>query len=355
MKTLKVLVAVSACIVCNAPVRAQVQRPANAREAVERALPAIEVALQGFNVGKPTSKPFPNCVSCHHEAMGLTTLAFVRRHGFEVDEELERDDVRAVREFFDTLSGFLSEAETAGPKVTQREGPIGDIVPGAGYLLGALIDEGQPSTPAIDAAVRTILNTQQPDGRWSFKMARAPLQSSEFTTTAMALRALQHYAPKNRPDEVARSLEKARAWLRGNQPVTADDLAFQLLGLRWAGESENEVFRLCGPMLADQRDDGGWAQLPEANSPTDAYATGVALFALNQAAGVDDAHPAYRRGVAFLLATQADDGTWHVKKRAPKVQRYFNAGFPYGEDQYISLPGTCWATMALAIASHADQ
>jgi hypothetical protein len=355
MRPLNVLIAVTACFAYAAPARAQAPRPGGAREAVERALPSIEAALHGFNASKPTSKTFPTCVSCHHEAMGLATLALVRRRGFEVDQDLERDDVRAVREFFDTLSGFLAEAEAAGPDVIHKDGPVGDIASGAGYLLWALIDQGQPGTPAIEAAVRALLKTQQVDGRWSFKMPRVPLQSSDFTTTAMALRVLLRYAPEGRAEEVARSVREARAWLHANRPVTADDLTFQLLGLRWAGESEAEVFRLCGPLLAAQRDDGGWAQLPAPHSPTDAYATGMALFALNQAAGIDVAHPAYRRGVAFLIGTQAEDGTWHVKKRARAVQRYFDADFPYGVDQYISLPGTCWATMALALAATSNR
>jgi len=62
------------------------------------------------------------------------------------------------------------------------------------------------------------------------------------------------------------------------------------------------------------------------------------------------ADPAYRRGVAFLLGTQAEDGTWFVRKWAHGYNTYFDAGFPYGKSQYISLAGTCWAAMALSLA-----
>jgi hypothetical protein len=46
-------------------------------------------------------------------------------------------------------------------------------------------------------------------------------------------------------------------------------------------------------------------------------------------------------GIAFLLRTQAEDRTWHVKSRAMKIQPYF--------DQWISQSGTAWAAMALAV------
>ena len=60
---------------------------------------------------------------------------------------------------------------------------------------------------------------------------------------------------------------------------------------------------------------------------------------------------AYERGVQFLLKTQQEDGSWYVRTRALGFQPYFDAGVPYGFDQWISAAGTSWATMALATAS----
>jgi hypothetical protein len=57
--------------------------------------------------------------------------------------------------------------------------------------------------------------------------------------------------------------------------------------------------------------------------------------------------PAFRRGIEFLLALQAADGTWHVKSHARPIQKYFETGFPYRTDQFISYAATCWATLAL--------
>jgi len=57
--------------------------------------------------------------------------------------------------------------------------------------------------------------------------------------------------------------------------------------------------------------------------------------------------PAFRKGIEFLLSTQARDGSWHVKSRALPIQKYFETGFPYGKDQFISYVATCWATLAL--------
>jgi squalene cyclase len=97
-------------------------------------------------------------------------------------------------------------------------------------------------------------------------------------------------------------------------------------------------------MLALQRPDGGWAQTPYLKS--DAYATGVALWALKES-GIAATDAAYKKGVAYLLSTQAEDGSWYVASRAPKFQPYFDGGFPYGHDEWISMWATGYATAAL--------
>ena len=98
-----------------------------------------------------------------------------------------------------------------------------------------------------------------------------------------------------------------------------------------------------------QHGDGGWSQLPTLAS--DAYATGQALYALTVAGTIAPTDPRYRKGIDFLLRTQAADGTWHVQSRSIWLQPYFESGFPYGRDQFISVAGTAWASMALSTAA----
>ena len=102
-------------------------------------------------------------------------------------------------------------------------------------------------------------------------------------------------------------------------------------------------------LAALQRADGGWSQLPAL--ATDAYATGEAVFALGSAGRMTVGDPVFRKGVDYLLRTQASDGSWHVKSRSIWLQPYLDSGFPYGQDQFISTAGTAWATMALTLAA----
>jgi hypothetical protein len=101
-------------------------------------------------------------------------------------------------------------------------------------------------------------------------------------------------------------------------------------------------------LLDVQRSDGGWSDLASMDST--AYATGKALFALHTA-GLPATDAAYQRGVQYLMATQMQDGSWHVRTRAAGFQPYFDNGFPHDVDQWISASATSWATLALAVAA----
>jgi squalene cyclase len=85
--------------------------------------------------------------------------------------------------------------------------------------------------------------------------------------------------------------------------------------------------------------------------PSDAYETGLSLWALasTNTAAVDTL--AYRRGVDYLMRTQEKDGSWHVRSRAFGFQPYFESGFPHGHDQWISMAATAWSAMALMPAA----
>jgi hypothetical protein len=89
--------------------------------------------------------------------------------------------------------------------------------------------------------------------------------------------------------------------------------------------------------------------------PSDAYATGEALYALSTAAHMAVSNSVYQKGIGYLLRTQAPDGSWHVETRAIWLQPYFESGFPYGRDQFISAAGSAWAVMALAPAAQPQR
>jgi N-acyl-D-amino-acid deacylase len=122
-----------------------------------------------------------------------------------------------------------------------------------------------------------------------------------------------------------------------------------LLGLTWARADAAQRRRRARELWNEQRPDGGWSQL---NSlPSDAYATGEVLYALAESGMAGGHRFEYERGVQFLMRTQQPDGSWHVASRAVRFQQHFEAGFPYGKDQFLSATATSWAAMALMLST----
>jgi hypothetical protein len=49
-----------------------------------------------------------------------------------------------------------------------------------------------------------------------------------------------------------------------------------------------------------------------------------------------------------LVSTQDKTGAWHIRTRALSFQPYFETGFPYEHDQWISQQATAYAAIAIA-------
>lgn len=302
----------------------------SARAAVERSLPLLQ---QNDAIFLRKS----GCVSCHNDTLTDVAMAEARKSGIRVDEQESQQKLKTIGTYLHTWR----------ERALQNVGIPGDADT-VGYILLGLAAQHYPSDTATDAMAFFLKRLQLPDGHWRRLANRPPLESSDVEVTAVAMRAIQVYAPKAKRAVFDQAVQRAAEWLAQAQPQCNEDRVFQLLGLAWAGKKQG-IPKATAALLAEQRPDGGWAQIPTLGS--DAYATGQALVALQQSGAIGAADPACQRGLRFLLNTQAEDGSWYVKRRAIPLQPYFESGFPYGRDQFISAAGSNWATTALAMAA----
>ena len=312
--------------------------PAVIDRAVSRAVPLLQASADAWYEKR-------SCSSCHHQALGLMTTAVLQERGFETDAArvggLRDRIIRVPRNWLEHfVTGEVSINET-----------IGQSYRAIGYAAG-----GGAASPATDAMLHLLAGRQHENGRWSSYSHRPPHEDSEVTATALTIRAISLFkSHTGRQRELEGRLARARTWLERAAPASTEDQSMQLLGLGWAGAAPESMADQRRALLLQQRPDGGWAQIPTRAS--DAYATGQALVALNQAAGLPPTDAAYRRGVAFLLRTQLADGSWLVTTRRTFRQglEYFESGFPHGKHQFISYAGSAWAVMALALTRGDDQ
>ncbi len=278
------------------------------------------------------------CSSCHHQSLPQMAFGIARTRGLEIDEPLVEKQV----------DGAISQLKSAAAEALQNRDRIPDPPIAISYALLGFDASGHPPDEVTAAMAEVVSAWQDDSGRFhSLPPIRPPLESSDVTATALSLRAIQRYGSQQR-ERVTRAVD----WLRAAKPRTTEDHAMQLLGLAWGQARPHDIRKSTAPLLALQRQDGGWAQLPTLE--TDAYATGQALVAL-QTSGYAVSSSQYQRGVAFLLRTQFPDGSWLVRTRTFPVQMPKDSGFPHGMHQWISAAGTSWATMAILLALPMQQ
>jgi hypothetical protein len=301
------------------------------RDAVTRSVPLLQHADTQF-LAKA------GCVSCHNNTLTAMTVAAARTKKIAVDEQVAQTQLKTIGEYIHSWRD----------RVLQGIGIPGDADT-MSYILLGLAAEKYPADAATDAMARFLLRQQRADGHWDLLAHRPPIESTPVQVTAMSMRALQLYAPAALRAQYEPAIRRAGEWLARAQPRANEERAFRLLGLYWSRADSRIIRAAAKDVLAQQRADGGWSQLPTLES--DAYATGQSLFALAESGTVLPKDRAFNRGVSFLVNTQLADGSWFVKSRALPIQPHFESGFPYGKDQFISAAATNWAALALTHAA----
>jgi ankyrin repeat protein len=277
-----------------------------------------------------------SCISCHHNGLPAMAAAAAKRKGIVVNEALDRKNLDDQLTFFKRNTARVMSGDPA----------VGGEALTVGYTQLGLAAAGHPPDTITATMTHWLMARQMPDGSWLGNgLNRPPLEYSIISHTAMAAGGLVAYPLPGRKKDVAESLRLARQWLLTAEPHSAEEHGMRLMGLVWTAAPKPRIAEAVKAIRDRQEASGGWSQF--ARTDPDAYATGLSLYALH-IAGVPATDAAYRKGVAFLLGSQYQDGAWLVRTHSFPVQRYFESGFPFGRHQWISAAGTSWAALAIA-------
>ncbi len=296
-----------------------------------KAVPLLEAGARG------SLEKRKNCFTCHNQALPVIALATARERGLPVDEaNLQRQLKFTAGHLARNRSNYLLGKGQGGQALT------------AGMALLTLEFGGRKPDATTAAVAEYLLRWQSNLEYWKPQSIRPPSEASLFTMNFAALRGLKTFGTPEQQERIAQRTAQVRAWMLKTPAKDTEDRAFRLLALHVAGAAPAELLSGRQDLLKTQRADGGWGQLPDLAA--DAYATATVLVALHQAGSLAPTEAAYERGLAWLLAAQQTDGSWHVKTRSTPIQAYYESGFPHGEDQFISITASAWATTALALA-----
>jgi Squalene-hopene cyclase C-terminal domain len=303
--------------------------PESVRGAVSKILTLMQKSAAEYTVHR-------KCFSCHHQAIPVLAFTTAQARGFDIDvKELQRQ-LKFTADFLGkNRDDYLKGKGQGGQADT------------AGYALVTLDAGGWKADDTTAAVVEYLLQRNKDRDHWLPVSQRPPTEASPFTTTYVALHALMKYTTDDKQKALKARVDAARKWLAKTDAKDTEERVFRLRALKLVDAEAEMVESAVKDLAKTQRGDGGWSQTDKLDS--DAYATGTALAALHQAGGLATADDAYQRGIKFLLKTQLDDGSWHIKSRSKPFQSYFETGFPHEKDQFISSAATAWATIALTL------
>jgi len=299
------------------------------RKAIEKSIPLLEAGTKG------SIEKRARCFTCHNQAFPIIALTTARERGFEIDEANLKRQVKFTADFLKKNKSRYLEGRGQGGQVDT-----------ATWALRTLEHGAWKADTTTDAVMVYLLQYQRTQDYWKAPSNRPPTEKSPFAATRGGIRALQHYAKPELSKRIKKRFATVHDWLFQNVPEDTEDRMSRLRALHLLGETK-EAAREAKVLLSEQREDGGWAQLPKMKS--DAYATGTVLAALHEAGGIALTNEAYQRGIEFLLQDQQEDGSWLVVSRSKPFQSYYESGYPHGTNQFISISAASWATTALAL------
>ena len=267
------------------------------------------------------------CVSCHQVPFMLWSLSAAQAAGFDVDEGKL---TRWQRWSIDPVN-FVQPDQKADIKIAET---LASNIDTMNALLLAGDADAEPTWR--QSFVDALIENQQDDATWracgQLPAQKRPGAETTRVTTLWTLLALAR--EQQRPREFERAIESVD---QGEDAVSTEWWVARLLLASELEEPSVERYRQA--LWQRQRDDGGWGWLSD--EPSDALATGMAIYALSSTNRSGEPDQRLQRAANFLTMTQQPDGSWEVpgtkkstRQRATDTSSYW---------------GTAWAVIGLLI------
>lgn len=308
-------------------VKADVDLAVQAREAAAKAIPYIEKEGAAWINDR-------KCLSCHFAGYMLWSFNDAAAYGFKIDrKKLDEQIIWSLEQTKGADSEGLAQTLLALKRYSGDEPPKSDGDSKAEEAVAKLVASFRDQ----------IVKAQDKDGFWKaggqLPSQKRPLSETTQVSTMLCILGLATLEPHTAADE---SRAKALAWLKktppnGAKPAESTEwYALRLATAKRFGDAQ-EVATLRKQLLAAQHADGGWGWRIE--DPSDAYGTGIALYALSLS-GTLSTDPVIHRAWKYLVETQTESGSWPVNgTKTDKKDR------PHSMSTFW---GTTWALLGLS-------
>jgi Squalene-hopene cyclase C-terminal domain len=295
------------------------------------------------------------CAACHHGPLYLWSMNVAKQRGYHVNSAqleqlahwlIDSEEARVFPREKTTKQTASSGSPAMADRMTEKMMGAKNLSQPTIYMLPAVLSMS-PHEPLRETGWRKLVEhlatAQQSDGSFVGRDAWRPIFNTPSVLTLQVAYGLT-LAESQLADRESQSVNAAALKYLAEHPIdeSQQSVIYQILlptevdKTPGSQNTDNKVQRL----IKMQRGDGGWAQTDD--RPSDAFATGQALFALHRA-GLDVKHPSIAAAMAFLVNSQQKDGTWLMTSR-PNPED----GQPATNLNPITYAATAWATLGMA-------
>jgi squalene-hopene/tetraprenyl-beta-curcumene cyclase len=262
--------------------------PDVARDIAQRSLPFIQAKGVAWIEKR-------NCTSCHQVPSMLWSLNSAARAGLDLDRKDLAERIAWAVDWHHWPQSSSASIEQV------HKGNADTMV----FLLLGRDRSAEKDADWVRDFQTYVLKNQQANGSWSpqgqLPSGKRPARETVEVSTMWTLLALESYGSDAGIDPAVR--KHADDFLATAQPGKSTEWYVLKVLLQPGSEP------LRADLLKQQHSDGGWGWLTA--DPSDAFATGQALYALARG-GLEPSAEPIQRAITFLKSTQQPDGSWEV-------------------------------------------
>lgn len=249
------------------------------------------------------------CFGCHVQAVTLEALTVGRANQYRVDEAKLNAIVKGMLD----LPGGAHSSDG----FSYHGGQLLEPSKAFGGSAFAHFDEriGPRLRPELVKTAEELLAMQRPDGAMPGSYNNEPVATGVVQATTQALVTWRQVHARTADARWLVPIRKAEQWLTLQAKRMSDeggrlqDVDHAIIGLvaAGAGSGDKLVAALARVVEKQQNKDGSFSLA--AGSPPSPFQTGQAVYAL-RLAGRSDGDPSVKRGTAWLIKNQQQDGSW---------------------------------------------
>lgn len=249
------------------------------------------------------------CFGCHVQAVTLEALTVGRANQYKVDDA----KLNAI------VKGMLDLPGGAHSKdgFSYHGGQLLEPSKAFGGSAFAHYDErvGPRLRPELVKTAEELLALQQQDGSMPGSYNNEPVATGVVQATTQALVTWRQVHARTADTRWLVPIRKAEQWLTVRAKQMSDeggrlqDVDHAILGLvaAGAGSGDKLIAALARVVEKQQNKDGGFSLT--SGAPSSPFQTGQAVYAL-RLAGRSDGDSSVKRGTAWLISHQQQDGSW---------------------------------------------